>query len=173
MMMQMLAAGGMPLLTDNIRQADQDNPNGYHEFEPVKQLSRDASWLCEAYGKAVKMVYRLLYYLPPDHKYKLILMRRDIREIMASQEVMLRRQEQEIGILPSEALGSVFQNDLDKLRAWAGQQAHCAMLTVDYNFIIKQPHVVSRDINNFLGCGLDASAMAQVLDIALYRQRQM
>ena len=32
MMMKMLEAGGMQVLTDNIRTPDEDNPKGYYEF---------------------------------------------------------------------------------------------------------------------------------------------
>jgi hypothetical protein len=35
MMMKMLEAGGIPPLTDEIREADKDNPKGYYEFERV------------------------------------------------------------------------------------------------------------------------------------------
>ena len=36
LMMQMLSAGGLPALTDDLREADESNPRGYFEFEPVK-----------------------------------------------------------------------------------------------------------------------------------------
>jgi hypothetical protein len=39
MMMKMLEAGGISVLTDNLRQADEDNPKGNFELEKVK------SWL--------------------------------------------------------------------------------------------------------------------------------
>jgi hypothetical protein len=44
-MMQMLEAGGMPIVTDSIREPDEDNPRGYYEFEKVKEIKEDAS--CE------------------------------------------------------------------------------------------------------------------------------
>ena len=33
MMMKMLEVGRQPILTDNLREADANNPNGYYEFE--------------------------------------------------------------------------------------------------------------------------------------------
>jgi len=65
--MQMLEAGGMPIMTDNIREPDDDNPRGYYELEKVKQIKEDSSWLHACRGKAFKMVSELLYYLPNDH----------------------------------------------------------------------------------------------------------
>jgi hypothetical protein len=38
-MMQMLSAGGMPVLSDGQRSADANNPRGYYELEPVKSLA--------------------------------------------------------------------------------------------------------------------------------------
>lgn len=76
LMMQMLQAGGgrVALLTDEVRSRDEDNPRGYFEYEPVKRLQRDASWMAAAKGKAVKVVAPLLFYLPADYTYKVIFM---------------------------------------------------------------------------------------------------
>src|SRR5262245_57703089 len=91
LMMRMLEAGGMPVLVDNIRAADEDNPAGYYEFEPVKQTSADNAWVKLAVGKAVKVVYRLLYDLPAGFRYRVLFMQRDMAEVLASQRKMLER----------------------------------------------------------------------------------
>ncbi|HSJ55892.1 MAG TPA: sulfotransferase family protein, partial [Anaerolineae bacterium] len=80
MMMKMLEAGGVRVLTDYERTADEDNPKGYYEFERVKQIEHDREWLPEACGKAVKMVSALLKHLPADYYYKVIFMRREMEE---------------------------------------------------------------------------------------------
>jgi len=89
MMMQMLDAGGVEVLTDNLRLPDEDNPKGYYEYEAVKATAEDPSWLDDAGGRAVKMVYRLLYDLPADRRYRVVFMKRDLEEVIKSQEVML------------------------------------------------------------------------------------
>ena len=91
LMMQMLAAGGVEVVTDHVRTADTDNPRGYYEFELVKKIKQDASWLPEARGKAVKMVSQLLYDLPAGEKYRIIFLERDLDEVLVSQEKMLER----------------------------------------------------------------------------------
>jgi len=58
MMMQMLEAGRIPIVTDQIRKADEDNPRGYYEFEKVKKIKEDASWLESGHGKVLR------WYLP-------------------------------------------------------------------------------------------------------------
>src|SRR5438876_12209503 len=91
LMMQMLDSGGVEVVTDHVRAADTDNPRGYHEFEKVKRIKQDASWLPLTRGKALKMVSQLLYDLPPGENYRIIFMERDLDEVLRSQEKMLER----------------------------------------------------------------------------------
>src|SRR5262245_7195282 len=91
LMMQMLESGGVEIVTDNIRTADTDNPRGYYEFEKVKKIKQDASWLPQTRGKAFKMVSQLLYDLPASERYRIIFMERDLDEMLLSQDKMLKR----------------------------------------------------------------------------------
>ena len=95
MMMQMLEAGGLEILTDRIRSADESNPQGYYELERVKDLDKggDPSWLEDARGKTVKIIAFLLRYLPENLNYRIIFMQRDLEEIVASQANMLLQRE--------------------------------------------------------------------------------
>jgi hypothetical protein len=56
MLMKMLEAGGVEIVTDNLRQPDPDNPKGYYEYEKVKQLQKDADWIHTMRGKAIKVI---------------------------------------------------------------------------------------------------------------------
>ena len=90
MMMKMLAEGGLPILTDALREADDDNPNGYYEFELVKKLPDGQNkWLADANHKVVKIISALLEHLPTNYRYKIIFMEREPSEILASQQKML------------------------------------------------------------------------------------
>ncbi len=91
MMMKMLAAGGMEIFTDHRRAPDADNPKGYFECDRVKDLAADASWLEAARGRAIKIVSHLLPHVPDELACEIIFMRRDPREILASQNTMLAR----------------------------------------------------------------------------------
>src|SRR5262247_1316470 len=106
LMMQMLQVGGMSLLTDALRSVDADNPNGYWEYEPVKRLQQDNSWIPKAEGKAVKVISALLQYLPPQHTYKIIFMQRPMQEVLVSQTVMLERRGEQRGKADDTALGT-------------------------------------------------------------------
>lgn len=170
MMMRMLKEGGLGILTDHVRQADEDNPRGYFEFEEVKRTKQDSSWIDRAVGQAVKMVYLLLYDLPPDRQYRVILMRREIREVLASQRTMLERRNQSDAVA-DESMAALFARQLDKFRQWIAVQEHCQVIEVDYNRIVADPVPWIKKLNAFLGADLDERAMAQVVEPKLYRQR--
>ncbi|HEX6963627.1 MAG TPA: sulfotransferase family protein [Lacipirellula sp.] len=171
MMMRMLESGGMPVLTDNIRTADDDNPNGYYEFEAVKQTKEDGSWLEGSDGKAVKMVYRLLYDLPADRTYKVLFMRRKLEEVLASQRVMLERHGAADGV-SEEQMAALFRSEIDGFYKWVAKQPHIELIDVDYNRMQASPKAEAARVNQFLGGSLDELAMIAVVDQSLYRNRK-
>ena len=172
MMMQMLEAGGIPALTDEIRTADDDNPKGYYEFEPVKKTKEDSSWLTSAPGKVVKMVYMLLYDLPPDREYHVVFMRRNLDEVLRSQDVMLQRSGKQGGDLDQQQLIRVFRAHLDKCDKWLTEQPNFRAVYVNYNEILEKPAPAVNALNEFLGGKLNTSAMLAIVDPELYRQRE-
>lgn len=174
MMMHMLDVGGVPALIDNIRTADEENPTGYFEFEPVKQLRKSASWLDRAYGKVVKVIYLLVYDLPTHHKYKVIFMRRELEEVIASQEVMLRRQgkKEEAGKFDEEQVARVFNRQIEQFDAWIRGRANFDLLYVNYNDVLYNSKSAVDDIERFLHGQLDKEAMMQVVDRSLHRQKR-
>ena len=172
MMMKMLEAGGMPVLTDNIRSADQDNPRGYYEFERVKQIEHDKAWLLEAQGKSVKMIAGLLKHLPPDYAYKIIFMQRNMDEILASQREMLTRRGEASGSIGDDRMGMLFRRHIEQVKAWLAMQPNIEVLCIDYSDVLANPVVQGERINRFLGNMLNVGKMAEAVDPRLYRQRQ-
>jgi hypothetical protein len=173
MMMRMLEAGGLPSLTDAQRGADEDNPAGYYEFERVKVLKEgDSAWLAEAQGKAVKIIAALLPHLPGSYSYRVLLLRRAMPEILASQRQMLKRRGENPDAIGDAELAELFQKHLSQVDTWMGAQPNIRSLDVDYNRLLADagPQIVR--INAFLGGGLDEGAMAAVVDPSLYRQRK-
>lgn len=172
MMMRMLDEGGLTAITDNIRKADADNPKGYYEFEPVKKTKEDPSWLNGTEGKVVKMVYRLLYDLPAGRQYRVIMMRRNLDEVIKSQEVMLERSGKAGGKLSDDKLKKMFADELAKVEAWMDERGGFKYVEIDYNDMLKNPVPLAARINQFLDGGLDEAKMAAVVDPSLYRQRK-
>ena len=172
MMMQMLEAGGMMVLTDGIRRADEDNPKGYFEFEQVKTIKRDVSWLEEAEGKAVKFVYSLLYDLPATRKYQIIFMERDMDEILASQLKMLARSDKTVKSRKNENLKRVFESEVTKLKSWLEGQQSFRFICVPYKDVVEKPFEWAHRVNEFVGGYLNIQSMAVVVERELYRQRR-
>lgn len=167
MMMQMLKGGGMDILTDNIRENDENNPKGYLEYEAVKSIGKDNSWLIRAEGKAVKVISQLLQYLPDTFTYKIIFMQRDLVEILQSQQKMLKK---DASTFPM-GLAETFKKQLLKTESWLNGQPNMEVLYVNYKDIIEQPEEQSENINSFLGLDLDTKNMAEAIDRKLYRNK--
>lgn len=170
LMMQMLCAGGVPVVSDALRSPDEDNPRGYFELEVVKRLRAGSSmFLADLAGKAVKIVTMLLRDLPRTYAYRVILMERPLREVLASQRAMLQRRGVAVEDPDVDVLAAM-RHELSNVDGWLLRNEVTA-LRVDHGEVLAAPRRVSDRLNAFLGGHLDAAAMAAAVDPALYRQR--
>jgi hypothetical protein len=168
----MLEAGGIPPVIDHIRKADEDNPRGYYEFEKVKKIKEDASWIENCYGKVFKMVSALLYYLPNDKRYKVIFMRRKMEEMLVSQKLMLQRQGKKGDNVSDEKMSKKLHNHLRKVEEWLAKQNNIDVIYIHYNEVIKNPYENAERVNQFINGRLDVDKMAGSVNTSLYRQRK-
>jgi hypothetical protein len=172
MMMRMLEAGGLPVVVDDVRERDIDNPNGYYELEAVKQIRDDPSWLASARGAVVKIIYLLLRDLPSDYEYRVVFMRRDLREVMASQAAMMvRRGTVSASPARPEEMIPLFEAHLREVDEWLREHENFSVLNVRYDDVVREPLAAAGRLDDFLGGGLDLRKMAAAVDPALYRQR--
>ena len=195
MLMQMLEAGGLPLLRDEIRVADPDNPRGFFEFEPVKRLQSDSAFLSQAVGRAVKVVAPLLTSLPRRYAYRIVFLERPLDEVLESQERMLAR----AGALPDTqaegALRRAFEAALRASRDWIDREDCARACFVSHAETLDSPGSTAARIATFLASPASADrplpprlerwserfstdseeiirAMASVVDPTLYRARR-
>lgn len=167
LMMQMLQAGGIPVLTDDIRTPDENNPRGYYEYEPVKRLHQgEYHWLKQAQGKAVKVVTPLLAYLPPTYPYHIILMERNLDEILHSQWAMLNRMGQSTDHFDRVNLHKQYQQQLEQVR-----QRYKTALVINYNHLIQQPEPYIKQLRQFLPRWINTQAMQTVIEPSLHRSK--
>lgn len=172
MMMKVLEAGGLPVLIDGLRAADSDNPEGYYEFERVKELDKgDTAWVADAQGKAVKVISALLEFLPPDYHYRVIFMHRNIEEVLRSQRKMLANRGEDVEAINDEEMADLFAKHLVKIKEWLRAQPNFSVLDVDYNAMIQNPDSYIRMVNQFIDNTLDEQAMAKMINPNLYRNR--
>jgi hypothetical protein len=171
MMMNILTAGGIQALTDGQRSPDESNPKGYFELEKVKHLGRDRSFLSDAVGKVVKIVSPLLKHLSPEYHYSVIFMERDSQEMLASQrQMMIKRGE--LAPDDDEKMAAIYTRHLRDVKSWLSLQPNIEVIYISYNEVLKSPAAHIDSINDFLGRGLDSSAMLAAVDRSLYRQRR-
>jgi hypothetical protein len=168
-MMQMLAGGGIDVMTDEIRTADSDNPRGYIELEKVKKIKQDASWLPAARGRAFKMISQLLYDLPSSEHYRIIFMQRDLDEVLASQEKMLARLGQ--AAAPRDVMKRSYQSHLVRLSDWLRGKSNMKTLYTRYSNVVRQPQEEAERFAAFLEREMDVEGMVQAVDPALYRNQ--
>jgi predicted AlkP superfamily phosphohydrolase/phosphomutase len=173
MVMRMLEAGGVQVMSDGERQADEDNPLGYFEVERVKRLAQetDKSWLSQSRGKAIKVISHLLQALPADNYYKVILCERDLGEVLRSQNVMLQRREQPNPIDDDEARAH-YERHLAHIRIFMKVKRNMEFLPVRYDEAIRDPGAFAGRLNEYLGGHLNVERMVAVVDSKLYRNRK-
>jgi hypothetical protein len=173
MTMQMLAAARVPVVTDGIRAAGEDNPRGYFEDERVKDLHKeneDRSWLRGARGKAVKIISFLLKDLPETNNYRVIFMKRALPEVLASQKKMLERRN-EVNETSDERMLELWENHLWRVRYLLKHASQIDAVEISYSDVIGDPRREAERIRAFLGLEASADTMAQAVDESLYRNR--
>jgi len=171
LMMQMLAAGGMAVLSDGERQADTDNPRGYYEWERIKLLPREPGCIAEAEGKVVKVISQLLFALPLARDYKVIFMVRPLAEVVASQAEMIQRRGTTGPALPDAAMIAGLQAHLNQVRAWVKNKPNLTVCDIEYHALLREPRATAEAVQSYLERRLDTEAMAGQVDLSLFRNR--
>ena len=173
MMMKMLDAAALSIMTDNERAADEDNPKGYFEYARVKDLKDEAdkSWVREARGQVLKVISHLLETLPDENFYRVILVRRDFDEIIASQNKMLERRGEENQVADSTVKEAYIRHLVD-IRYMVRRRPNFEMIEVQFKQAMETPRSFVTDVNKFLGGNLDVESMMDVVDLELYRNRK-
>jgi hypothetical protein len=173
MMMRMLEAGGLSIMTDSERGADIDNPKGYFEYERIKDLEKetDKAYVRDGRGKALKVISFLIKDLPDDNDYRVLFMRRNLDEVMASQNKMIDRLGSSDTDADTEAMKEAYRNDIVRTRLLCKGRANFELIEVHYSATVDDPGGTARSVNAFLGGRLEEAAMRAAVDGDLYRNR--
>jgi tetratricopeptide (TPR) repeat protein len=171
MLMQALAAGGVTLLTDGKRTPDDDNPRGYNEFEPATRLADDSSWIACARGQAAKIVLPLLSHLPRGEAYRILLIQRELHEVLLSQAAMLQRLGRRVSTPRPRALAARYASQEGIVARFLARRPGIGVLPLDYAAVLSDPLGTARQIAAFLGQAFAEEACAVAIEPALRRQR--
>jgi predicted AlkP superfamily phosphohydrolase/phosphomutase/tetratricopeptide (TPR) repeat protein len=171
LLMQMLRAGGIEPLTDAKRAADEDNPEGYWEWEAIKKLSKDPRLIEQAEGKAVKVISALLPSLPGKHRYTVIYMVRPTEQVVDSQWAMLARQ----GTQPKSEkkhLIEVQEHHSRQIREVLRKSERVTLLEVSFPELVAAPEPVIVKLTELLpGRFTPGPAVAACVKPQLFRNR--
>ncbi|PZD77700.1 alkaline phosphatase family protein [Mesonia sp. K7] len=167
LMMQMMDKGGIDTLTDGKRKADHSNPKGYYEYEKVMSLHKDNSWLSEAQNKSLKVVAPLLKFLDPKYRYKIIFMKRDIDEVLLSQQKMIGKDKKTISV----SMYNSFYKQLEFVDHWKEKQPGVELIYIDYKNVLENPQNEIKKVESFIGKDLNKKAMEKCVDKSLYRNK--
>ena len=170
-MMQILNAGGIPVLTDNLRKPDINNPKGYFEYEKVKTLPVNSTWLNEAEGKAVKVIVQLISYLPLNFNFSVIMMERSIDEITLSQEKMIDNLGGKQSFVGKDILKKTFKLQLAKARKYLSANNNFKTFTINYNELLSGTTEVLNNMSSELELNLNLDNIDKIIDKSLYRNR--
>lgn len=174
-MMQILEAGGIAPFTDGIRSADHDNPKGYFEWEDIKRIERDHRIIepVVGTGKAIKVISTLLPKLPKAHQYKVIFVKRDIGEVIQSQQKMLASRGGTAKADDPDEAASRLKKHNDQIIRWMDTAPHIDALIVDHRKLVQNPANQIPTIVRFLEQDTPPplQSMVAVVDPELYRNR--
>ena len=179
MLMQMLERGGIEVVVDEIKKANEHNPNGYYEHRRIMSINRKTpvpyseSFVEELEGKCIKVYAGYLRLLPTENfRYKIVFVERDLEEIWLSRKKMSKRQ---FGS-DDTAFFAVQQREkmkriIESVKRWDTQQDNVEILYVNYKNIIEAPLQEAKKIKVFLQCDLDEAKMATAVDPKLYKEK--
>ncbi len=166
LMMQVLDKGEVPILQDGVRVSDVSNPAGYYELEAVKGIVNDNSFLDDAEGKVVKIVAPLPIYMKTNLKYRVVFMRRDIEEILQSQEKMLNKDQTS----EREKYRTIYEFHLKKTYKFL-KENEIPYIDVNYNQLMVNPETELAHVKDFCQIQVDLKKLCEAVNPDLYRNR--
>jgi hypothetical protein len=173
LMMQMLAAGGLPIMTDGKRKADEDNPEGYYEWEEIKKIGQRPEILRKAEGRVIKVITALLPALPRRHRYKVIFMDRPVEEVVASQTKMIARRGTKAPLSDAAKMQQMLDQHRANILTALKRAKNFDLLKIDFRSLVSDPTRHIDEIVKFVGADKipDSSEMTRVVRPELRRNR--
>ena len=130
-------------------------------------IHKDNSWLTKAEDKGVKIIAPLLKNLNPELRYKVIFMKRDLNEIIKSQQIMIGKNPDTFSL----KLANAHQRQLNTVESWKDREPNVELIYINYTDVLNSPEEAIKKIEGFLGVPLQREAMMSCIDKSLYRNR--
>jgi len=166
LMMQILEKAGLPIYSDGVRQKDENNPEGYYELEAVKGIVRNNAFLKEGIGKVIKIVAPLPMFMDKSLPYKAIFMRRNMEEVLRSQEVMLNKDQ----TAEREKFRKIYEGHIEKTMQFF-MTNNIPFLEMNHRELIQQPETEIKKLLNFLNMECPLELLTAVVKPDLHRNK--
>jgi len=163
---QLLNKSSLDILSDGIRQKDISNPEGYYELEAVKGIVRDNSFLKDAAGKVVKIVAPLPIYLDKSLEYRIVFMRRDIEEVLKSQEKMLNKDQTS----EREKFRTIYEMHLKKTYHFFDSHS-IPYIDIQYKQLLNNSEQELAKLIEFLNLSTPIEDLLSIIKVDLYRNK--
>lgn len=160
LVMKLINAGGMEQFSDNSRLEDTNNPNGYLEYEKVKTIAADTSWIAESDGKAVNVIAPLLRFLPENCHYKIVFVERDLNEILAEQQLFAGKNAQ---VYPA-GLANTYSRQLEMTKSWISGQPNMEVLYLPYSELLQSGTEQLENLHAFMNLEGEITEMEKALN---------
>jgi len=177
--MQMLESGGLEVVVNEMKKANEHNPNGYYEHRRIMSVNRQTpvpyseSFIEELERKCIKVYAGYLRLLPTENfHYKIVFVERDLEEIWMSRRKMNK---QRLGNNDT-AFFAVQRREkmkrvIESVKKWDAKHDNVKMLYVNYKDIIEAPLEQATKIKAFLQCNLDEEKMTAAVAPRLYKEK--
>lgn len=146
LMMNILKTMGFDVFTDNHREADNFNLDGYFEHDELLTLAHQPEYAFEFYGKVVKILSPTLPSLPPFFPVHVIMMERNIDAVIASQMSMRGKDQWPLSL---DKKMQEIQNQAFIFCQNANNWIN--LIRISYEKLVENPEVELKKLSNDLG----------------------
>ena len=114
----------------------------------------------------------LVTWLPETYNYQVIFMRRNLDEVIASQNKMLVSRGTPPDSSQDQQVRALYATHVEDTLRFLRARPSVSTLVVDYAEALSNPGDTAQRVVSFLGTSLDANRMAAAADPALHRNRR-
>ena len=160
LMMQILAAAGLPMLVDDVRKADEYNRNGYYEYSKVSAMKLDQSILKDAVGKCLKVYAAYIPNLPKKYNYKFIIMDRPMSALFPSLQRKYNRRDDFLEATKINQLESVFEKSIHHI----SKLPNAEFVSIGFDELIDHPATEISKLEKLLAVDLQPFNLNQIVE---------
>lgn len=125
------------------------DPSDRYLLSKTKKLHLDSSWLNDSGNNIFYIQPQFLSYLPPHFDYKLIVVKRDLAEIIENEQKMLGKKIKK-DTLPLKHF-QIAEKNQDKIQSWIESQPKIDVTIIDYADFKKEKKDQIEQLISFIG----------------------